>query len=119
MGVAQLEMEVAENTVRWAHDYLQLNYAQIGQVVGADGRTVRRWASRSNPPSGRHQEHLEKLRELRHLLTVCFSNEEGALRWMHTPVPMLRGRRPISYVLNGELDPVIEALASLEAGVFT
>jgi uncharacterized protein (DUF2384 family) len=119
MSPVQIEMRATEETIDWAHDALGLNYREIGSVLQAHERTVMRWKSRQTLASPRHRRRMEDLRELRHLLREVFGDEQGANLWLHSSVPALRGRTPISYIRAGRIGRVAEILATFQAGAFT
>lgn len=120
---AVLELKVATRAIEWARTALGLSYAEIGDAIGASERTVIRWAQQSHPPRREHREQIEKLNELRQLLTTIFGDSAGdnatvAQEWLHEPVPMLRGRTPMSLIVKGQIDDVLGVLAGLESGAF-
>lgn len=112
----RLELTAASTTIDWASEELDLNYSEIGDVIGVDRRTIYRWRSRESLPSPEHRRRLESVRELRFLLGKVFEDLDGALEWLHRPVPMLRGRTPISRLREGRIDEVVGVLAGLESG---
>lgn len=80
---------------------------------------VMRWAQRTHPPRREHRDRIEKIHELRQLLTSNFGdNSPAAQEWLHEPVPMLRGRTLLSLIVKGQIDDVIGVLAGLESGAF-
>jgi uncharacterized protein (DUF2384 family) len=103
-------------TIEWASEDLGLSYDQIGSAVGADRRTIHRWRAAESRPSRTHQERVEKLQQLRYLLESAFRDERAVLEWLHSPVPAFRGRSPLSLLREGQLDELIEAVATLDAG---
>lgn len=103
-------------TIEWASEHLDLSYDQIGSVLSVDRRTVHRWKSAESRPSRRHQESIERLMQIRYLLDSVFRDQEAALTWLHSPVPVLKGRTPLGVLKEGRLDEVIEALATIETG---
>ena len=116
---AALELRVATRAIEWSRTALGLSYAEVGGAIGASERTVIRWAQHSHPPRREHRDRIEKLNELRQLLTTIFgANATAAQEWLHEPVPMLRGRTPLSLIVQGQLDDVIGVLAGLESGAF-
>lgn len=116
---AALELKVATRTIDWARTVLGLSYAEVGSAIGASERTVIRWAQQRHPPRREHRDRIEKLNELRQLLTAIFGDGVAAAQeWLHEPVPMLRGRTPLSLVVQGQLDDVVGVLAGLESGAF-
>jgi uncharacterized protein (DUF2384 family) len=116
MSPIQIEMRATEETIDWAHDALGLNYREIGSLLQAHERTVMRWKSRETLASPRHRRRVEDLRELRYLLGEVFRDEQGANLWLHSSVPALRGRTPISYVRAGRVSRVVDLLATFQAG---
>lgn len=116
---ASLEIRVATRAIEWARGTLGLSYAEVGGAVGASERTVIRWANHTHPPRREHREGIERLNELRQLLTAVFGADSmAAQEWLHESVPMLRGRTPMSLVLKGKVDEVIGVLAGLQSGAF-
>lgn len=109
-------MNAANATIDWAHDALSLSYASIAEAIGAHRRSVARWRAGDAVPSLRHRQAMEKLRTLRYLLESVFETTEGATEWLHSSVPMLRGRTPISLLERGAIDEVIGALSAFESG---
>ncbi|HEX8361627.1 MAG TPA: antitoxin Xre/MbcA/ParS toxin-binding domain-containing protein [Longimicrobium sp.] len=104
--------------ITWAHDELGIAYKEIGRVVRASERTVLRWRGRETLASQRHRARLQSLDRLKHLLSRVFQDPQGASEWLRSPVPALGSRTPISYLRAGKLRPVLEVLASFDAGVF-
>lgn len=116
---AALELKVATRAIEWARVVLGLSYAEVGSAIGASERTVIRWVQQSHPPRQAHRDGIEKLNELRQLLSTLFGdNVAAAQEWLHEPVPMLRGRTPLSLIVKGQIDDVIGVLAGLESGAF-
>ncbi len=116
---AVLELKVATRAIEWARTALGMSYIEVGGAIGASERTVIRWVQQSHPPRREHRERIEKLNELRQLLATIFGDDATATQeWLHEPVPMLRGRTPMSLIVKGQLDDVIGVLAGLESGAF-
>lgn len=121
MGVsarAAIELKVATRAIGWARSALGLTNAEIGTALGASERTVIRWAQQANPPRREHRDRIEKLNELRHVLSSVFKEDDAAREWLHEPVPALRGRTPFSLIVRGQMDDVIGLLAGFESGSF-
>jgi uncharacterized protein (DUF2384 family) len=38
------------------------------------------------------------------------------LEWLHSPIPMLRGRQPIDLIRQGDLDQVVSILSGILSG---
>ena len=118
MALATLKKQTAAQAVAWAHETLELAYTEIGAAVDADERTVRRWQEQGVAPRGRHQDKVQELLELRHLLKELFPTTAEANGWLHASVPAFRGRTPISLLRSGKMDAVIDVLATMESGSF-
>jgi transcriptional regulator with XRE-family HTH domain len=114
-----LELKNAARTIDWARAALGLSYAELAGATGASERTVIRWAQQTHPPRRQHRQRIEKLNELRQLLANLFGpNATTAREWLHDAGPSLRGRTPMSLLVQGQIDDVIGALTGLEAGAF-
>lgn len=116
MSASTVRLEAATRTIDWAHDALSLSYAAIGEAIGAHRRSVARWRAGDSVPSLKHRQAMEELRTLRYLLDAVFEDERRAQEWLHSSVPMLRGRSPISLLERGRLDEVLGVLAAYESG---
>lgn len=114
----EFETRTASTTVRRAYERLDLNWTEIGESVGATGKTVVRWRDREHAPSREHRRQLEKLQELLYLVDELFDTPAEAREWFYSPVPMLRGRTPVSLLVDGEIDQVLSVLAGLESGAY-
>ena len=108
MTPAELEKKAAAEAIAWAHEALDLGYAEIGAAVEADERTVRRWEGLEVVPRGRHRANL----------SAVFESRAEADAWLRSSVPAFRGRTPISFVRQGRIETVIDVLATMEAGAF-
>ncbi len=112
-------LDMAETVIEWAHDALGLTYDEIGGVLGATGRTVTRWRDRRHVPQREKEARIERLDELRFWLETVFSGDtEAADGWLRNRLLELRGKTPLFLVKRGDLDRVIELLATYEAGAF-
>ena len=119
MSVAHLEKTFVQNALRAAQRELGLTDAEIGGVVGAHRRTIQRWKHDAQAlPSPAHREQMEQITELLYLLRSTFRTMDVAREWLHSPVPLLRGRTPISLLRKGEIEEVISVLAGLNSGKF-
>ena len=114
----QHDTKLAAATVAWANETLALTFGEIGAVVAADERTVRRWRGSEVAPRARHQASLEALIDLRHLLEAVFPNRDAATGWLETPLRGLGGHTPLSRLRRGRLQEVVDVLATMESGAF-
>ncbi len=114
----QHDTKLAATTVAWANETLALTFGEIGAVIGADERTVRRWRGSEVAPRARHQARLEALVDLRHLLEEVFPSRDDAAAWLETPLRGLGGHTPLSRIRRGRLQEVVDVLATMESGAF-
>ena len=108
----------AAQTIAWVHDALALSFGEIGAVVDADERTVRRWRGAEVTPRARHQATLETFVDLRHLLGEVFANQQEAIEWLNTPLKAFRGHPALTMIRRGRLKDVVEVLATMESGAY-
>jgi putative toxin-antitoxin system antitoxin component (TIGR02293 family) len=118
VSVEKLEKQRAQNTITQAQEALQLNNVELASALSVDRRTILRYRNQDSVPSPGTRERFIKLEELLYLLTQVFVDDSARLEWLHTPVPMLRGRQPIDLIRKGELEQVISVLAGLYSGAF-
>lgn len=112
-------LDKAESVIEWAHDTVGLTYEEIGRAIGTTGRTVQRWRDRRYAPQRRNEAQIEKLDELRFWLDTVFAEDsEAAGAWLRTRLIELRGKPPLALVKRGDVERVIEMLATYEAGAF-
>ena len=114
----QHDTKLAAATVTWANEDLALTFEEIGVVVAADERTVRRWRSSEVAPRARHQASLAAFVDLRHLLGEVFGHPDDAREWLGTPLRAFRGHTPLSRIRQGRLQEVVDVLATMESGAF-
>lgn len=105
-------------TVSWAHDTLGLSFGDLGAVLHADERTVRRWRGEEVVPRARHHANLKALVDLRRVLEDVFERREEMVEWLNTPLRAFRGRPPVTMLRQGHLKDVVEVLATMESGAF-
>lgn len=114
-----LRAQKTEAVIAWAHDRLDLTYRAIGQAVGASKRTVLRWRTGGTVPRLENEERLERLDELRFWLDEVFGEDRDERdRWLRTRLVDLQGKTPLEVLLSGEIERVIELLATYETGAF-
>jgi hypothetical protein len=118
MATIEREVRAANETLDWAREQLSLEWTDVASAVGADRRTIYRWRHGVSAPSPEHRDRIEDLRELRFLLETVFPDAEARVEWLHSSVPLLRGRTPLSIIRGGRLDDVIGVLAGIESGAF-
>ena len=116
MTRAELEMEFAGETIGWAGRELELTDLEIGQTLGVDRKTVHRWRKHESAPAPEQRKRMEKLTQLKWFLENAFRAPELGKRWLHQPVPALKGRMPISLLIEGDIDSVLGVLATHTSG---
>ncbi len=116
LAIAALEKKVAKDTIDRARQVFGLDYVGVAAALGVDRRTVFRYRTSSSVPSAEVRARLGKIREITHLLDAVFTNHDAQLEWLYSPVPLLRDRRPIDLVRQGELDEVVAVLAGIHTG---
>jgi uncharacterized protein (DUF2384 family) len=116
MTRAELEREYAGAALGWAERELELTDVEIGQTLGVDRKTIYRWRNRESAPAPEQRKRMEKLTQLKWFLETAFRTRALGKRWLHQPVPGLRGRTPISVLTDGDIDNVLGLLATHSSG---
>lgn len=116
--VEQLERQAAQETLDGVMNAYQLDNADLAAALRVDRRTIQRYRNQDTLPTRKVRERLARLREISILLDEVFQESEGATTWLYTPVPLLKGRRPIDLMRQGKLDEVITALETYQSGAF-
>jgi uncharacterized protein (DUF2384 family) len=117
--VEQLEKEAAKQTIEEARETFGLNYVDLASALDVDRRTLLRYRKEVSAPSPKVRMRMEKLREIAYLLLEVFETREEGLGWLYSSVELLRGRRPIDLMRNGDIDDVLAVLAGLYSGAHT
>ena len=117
--VEQLEKEAAKQTIEEARATFGLNYVDLAAALDVDRRTLLRYRKEVSAPSPKVRMRMEKLREIAYLLLEVFETREEGLGWLYSSVELLRGRRPIDLMRNGDIDDVLAVLAGLYSGAHT
>ncbi len=116
--VKELELKAVRSTFdKFRNDY-KLDNADLAAALKVDRRTIQRYRSGDSYPTRRVRNGLVDLREISILLGEIFSTQEGAVRWLNTSVPLLKGRRPIDLIQKGKLEEIITALETYASGAF-
>jgi Protein of unknown function (DUF2384) len=116
---------ILDHALLEAHDPASGRYdaLRVGLSLGlstAEMAQVLRWTSRGlrkNPSSPRLQEQLTRV-----VATVTFLREllDGSMPhvriWLRAPHPALGGRTPLSYLLDGQLEPVDDLVRAIASG---
>lgn len=118
MPMIEREVRAARETLGWVREHLGLEWTEIASVVSADRRTINRWRQGLSAPSPEHRDRIDDGRELRFLLETVFPDPEARIEWLHSSVPAIHGRTPLSLIRRGRLDDVIGVLAGIESGAF-
>jgi uncharacterized protein (DUF2384 family) len=117
--VERLEKEAAKQTIKEARETFGLNYVDLAAALDVDRRTLLRYRKEVNAPSPKVRMRMETLREIAYLLLEVFETREGGVEWLYSPVDLLRRRRPIDLMRNGDIDDVLAILAGLYSGAHT
>ena len=116
---------ILDHTLLEAHDPGSGRYdaVRVGQSLGlsmADMAQVLHWTARGlrkNPTSPRLQEPLTRLMATVTLLRELLDGSMPHVRiWLRAPHPALGGRTPLSYLLEGQLEPIDDLVRAIAAG---
>lgn len=116
MSRAELELDFAGAALSWAERELELSDQELGRALRVDRKTIYRWRRRETAPAPEQRRRVEQLTQIQWFLEHAFRTPEIGRRWLHQAVPGLRGRTPISVLIEGDLDRVLTLLATHAAG---
>ena len=116
--IERLEKKAAKEVVESVHESFGLSYTDVASALGVNRRTLLRYRNKLNIPSPKARAGMEKMREIRYLLHEVFNGKSAENEWLYSSVPLLRGRRPIDLMREGELDQVLSVLAGLYSGSY-
>lgn len=114
----EIGLDETQNTFEIFREEYAWNNADLADALEVSRRSIQRYSNGDSNPTRKVMEKIADLRDLSILLDEVFEDREGAVRWLHRSVPMLKGRRPVDLIRRGELDQVISTLASLYSGAF-
>lgn len=106
------QAETAAQLIEWARSELAIHGRDRGHPRRS-ARSVNRWAAREVPPSPEYRDRIEKLSELRYLSETVFRHQKPRITWVHSPLPVLKGRTPLGSLRESGRDEVLGILAGL------
>jgi len=114
--------EKALETLDWYHADFGFTWDEVADAIGASVRTLQRWREHESAPSRDKVQGIERLDELRFWIGQVFSAPDYGTReaqgWMHTRLEELKGKTPFEVVQSGEVERIIEMLATVQTGAF-
>ena len=90
----------------------------IANIVAVSPATVSRWSSGKASPDLRTQTVIAELRYVVDRLNDFYTPDETRL-WLHTPHPMLGGKRAIDLINAGHTQEVLAVIENLDSGAYT
>lgn len=115
MAVLQRRLRAVER----AHEYLDLSYREVAELLRADESTLHRWRAGTSEPSPVFLDRLESLDELLEELDRTFPAPEHVQAWLQREVPELEDRRPADLLSEGRIERVTAVLLALNLGAST
>lgn len=92
-----------------------LTAAEIGRITGVRERQVQNWAAGSSRPASETRDRLVDVHYIVRQLQDVY-RPEGIEIWLHSRNPELGGQRPIELLVEGDFEPVVNAVLRLQAG---
>ena len=89
--------------------------SEIGSITGVRERQVQNWAAGSSRPASETRDRLVDVHFIVRQLQQVY-RPEGIEIWIHSRNPELEGRRPIEMLVDGDFEPVVNAVLRLKAG---
>ena len=106
------------DVVRYLAQVAGLTIKELSELLGADGRTIRRWLKDddSSEPSERYFQVIDDCRYLAQLLGPTLPGPQMG-RWLRAKNRYLRGDRALDRLVAGDFEAVHEAAEAYAAGV--
>ncbi|HEX9888527.1 MAG TPA: helix-turn-helix transcriptional regulator [Nitriliruptorales bacterium] len=92
-----------------------LTYEELGELTGVGGRQVQNWAAGTSKPSDGSRDRLVDVYYIVQQLGEVY-RPEGVEIWLRAKNRTFRGRRPLELLLEGDLEPVFDAVERLASG---
>lgn len=97
-------------------DELHLTRDEVGEIVGASGRTVARWSKGEVGPQPEARRRLLELRYVADAVSEVIRPEDINL-WMFEPNKLLDGDTPADRIREGRYKEVLAVIDALAEGV--
>jgi Protein of unknown function (DUF2384) len=92
-----------------------LTSREIASITGVRERQVQHWAAGTSKPAGATRDRLVDVHYIVRQLQQVY-RPEGIEIWLHARNPELAGQRPIDLLIEGEFQPVVDAVDRLQVG---
>src|SRR4051794_17210838 len=102
--------------LRTISDSLHLTQDEIGDVVGASGRTVSRWASGDVAPQKSTRQRLLEFAYVADELSKVLRADDANL-WIFSPNALLRHDSPADRIREGDYRSVLALIEALADGI--
>jgi len=121
------ESPFIDEVIKWAHEDLGLDYSDIADALGVDVSTLTRWRNHETEPSKSNYRKLIQLQQMRSMLERIFPDQDAHREWLHEPIEddlpeselgPTKGLPPYALLVEGQLDPLVEDLASIDSGTY-
>lgn len=110
----QSKGDIAKSVIFWAQNNLDLNDEMLGNVLDVSSDTIRDWKNDRSEPQKNNFRKIEKLRRVKFYLQNLAGG--GILNWATTPLGAFEGSTPREVLVNGNLDQVLDLLATTYTG---
>lgn len=97
-------------------DRVQLTQQEVGDIVGANARTVARWSAGKTRPQRDARDRLLELSYVAELAAEVIRPEDVNL-WIFSPNRLLEGDSPADRIRAGQYRDVLAVLDALAEGV--
>jgi uncharacterized protein (DUF2384 family) len=118
MTRTEFEMEFTVAALGWVERELEMSDWEIGNALRVDPRTISRWRKREHAPMAEPRERLRRLTQLKPLLENSFRTSAHSKRWPRQPAAALKGRPPMSVLVDGDTNTVLVMLGTHASGAY-
>ncbi len=99
-------------------DHCNLNDRYVAEITGSSERTVARWRKDEAKPQRESLVRVYEFLEVGERLARVL-RPEPAHRWLFSPNPSLRNRKPAELLRDGHYRRVLDVVDALGEGVFS
>jgi len=109
-----------EQTINAARKNLGLTDDEIARLLAVDPTTLERFLNHPGDITPEFQERRVELWNATVLIERVSESPQAGLAWLNeSELQVFQGRRPIDLLREGNIDPVLTALAGMDSGLFS
>ena len=98
---------------------LNLTEEEIARLLGVEAAALAERLDRAGSADPDFRDRIHKLWDTATLVSEIFSSHEAGLAWLKKGrIPSYKGKRPVDFLREGKIEPVLGFLATYYTGAF-